>query len=84
LILEAQIWLENSYLSEFRIDDLADRSNITRRTFERRFKIATGDSPLKYLQRVRIEAAKRLLEKGANTFDEITYKVGYLESSSFR
>ncbi len=84
LILEAQKWLETSYLSEFRIDDLADRSNITRRTFERRFKIATGNSPLNYLQRVRVEAAKRLLEKGANTFDEITYMVGYSESSSFR
>ena len=57
---------------------------MSRRTFERRFKAATGDTPLFYLQRIRVEAAKRMLENGGLSFDEITYQVGYEDSSSFR
>ncbi|GAG65724.1 unnamed protein product, partial [marine sediment metagenome] len=52
--------------------------------FERRFKTATGDTPLIYQQRLRVEAAKRLLEDGNRSFDEITCQVGYEDSSSFR
>jgi transcriptional regulator GlxA family with amidase domain len=65
------------------VDRLADKARMSRRTFERRFKNATGDSPLRYIQRVRIENAKKLLEKGGKTFDEITYIVGYEDSSTF-
>jgi len=65
------------------VDLLADKAGMSRRTFERRFKNATGDSPLRYLQRIRIENAKQLLEKGGKTFDEITYLVGYEDSSTF-
>ena len=68
---------------EIKIDLLADKAGMTRRTFERRFKNATGDSPLRYLQRIRIENAKKLLEDGEKTFDQITYMVGYEDSSAF-
>lgn len=57
---------------------------MSRRTFERRFKSATGDSPLQYLQRVRVEAAKRILETENRSFDEIAYAVGYEDRSFFR
>lgn len=51
---------------------------------ERRFKASTGDTPLMYLQRVRVEEAKRSLESNNKTFDEISYHVGYQDTSFFR
>ncbi len=83
-IILIQEWIEKNYDQVIRIDFLAKRSGMARRTFERRFKNATGDTPLQYLQRVRIEMAKQLLEKGTDTFSEITYHVGYEDSSTFR
>jgi transcriptional regulator GlxA family with amidase domain len=82
-VLDIQNWLEQNFNDEISVDRLADQSGMTRRTFERRFKNATGDSPLRYLQRVRIENAKQLLERGGKTFDEITYMIGYEDSSTF-
>jgi transcriptional regulator GlxA family with amidase domain len=82
-VLNIQNWLEKNFNSEISVDRLADKARMSRRTFERRFKNATGDSPLRYIQRVRIENAKKLLEKGGKTFDEITYIVGYEDSSTF-
>jgi transcriptional regulator GlxA family with amidase domain len=54
------------------------------RSLERRFKQATGVTPLGYLQQLRVENAKRLLEEGTQTFNEITYQVGYEDISFFR
>ena len=54
------------------------------RAFERRFKKATGDTPRVYLRRVRVDAAKRLLETSNFSFAEITFRVGYEDVSSFR
>jgi transcriptional regulator GlxA family with amidase domain len=54
------------------------------RNFKRRFKKATGDTPQQYLQRLRIEEAKRKLETTKESMDDITYQVGYEDSSSFR
>ena len=82
-VLDIQNWLEKNFKDEIKVDLLADKAGMSRRTFERRFKNATGDSPLRYIQRVRIENAKQLLEKGGKTFDEITYIVGYEDSSTF-
>ena len=83
-ILLGQKWIDSNFYKEITIDSLAEKCNLSRRTFERRFKKATGDSPLRYLQRVRIEKAKYLLEYGNLTFDIITSKVGYEDTSSFR
>jgi len=84
LILNAQNWIEANFEVGFSIDEVAGKNNISRRTFERRFKSATGDTPLYYLQRVRIEAAKKMLEANTKTVDEIAYAVGYSESNFFR
>ncbi len=54
------------------------------RTLERRFKTATGDTPTQYLQRLRVENAKRLLESSSQTFSKITWQVGYEDISSFQ
>ncbi|KPA09141.1 AraC family transcriptional regulator [Candidatus Magnetomorum sp. HK-1] len=82
-VLNVQNWLEKNFNNEVSVALLADKAGMSRRTFERRFKKATGDSPLQYLQRIRIENAKQLLERGGKTFDEITYMVGYEDSSTF-
>jgi transcriptional regulator GlxA family with amidase domain len=83
-ILAVQEWIEANFGQEQSYDKLAQKFGMSRRTFERRFKAATGDTPLFYLQRIRVEAAKRMLEGGDLSFDEITYQVGYEDSSSFR
>ncbi len=83
-ILEVQKQIEENYSSPFNPELFADDYGMSRRTFERRFKKATGNTPTFYLQRSRVEAAKQMLETGLQTFDEITYTVGYEDSSSFR
>ncbi|MBN1380605.1 MAG: helix-turn-helix domain-containing protein [Deltaproteobacteria bacterium] len=80
----SQKWIEKNYDREIDMNAVAKIHGMSRRTFERRFKKATGDTPLLYLQRTRIEAAKRKLESNINTFDEISYQVGYENSSHFR
>jgi transcriptional regulator GlxA family with amidase domain len=83
-IVEAQEWIEKNYMESINILSLSQKYGMSQRSFERRFKKATGDSPLFYVQRVRTEAAKRYLETDNQTFNEITYKVGYEDSSFFR
>jgi transcriptional regulator GlxA family with amidase domain len=83
-IIDLQKWIEKNYSKEIDMEQLAREYGMSRRTFERRFKNATGETPLTYLQKVRVEAAKAILETSLQTFDEITYKVGYEDSSFFR
>lgn len=66
------------------ISNLAERSNMSLSTFQRKFKKATGDSPLKYMQRVLVEKAKDYLEHTDKTVDEIILEIGYNDASSFR
>ena len=74
---------EDHFNEELTVDQLANRVRMTRRTFERRFREATGESPRHYIQHLRVEKAKRFLLDGGMTFDEITYSVGYEDSSTF-
>ena len=83
-ILAIQKLIEENYSDNFTADKIARDHGMSRRTFERRFKKATEDTPFIYLQRVRVEAAKQLLETGFQTFDEISYHVGYEDSNFFR
>ncbi len=84
VVLNVQQEIENSFSGPLTIDELASKNAITRRTLERRFKKATGNSILEYLQRVRMEAAKRKLESGAFHVNETMYSVGYSDPKSFR
>ena len=84
LVLKAQVMMEKTYSKENTIEKLADTIGISRRSLERRFKAATGETPIKYLHRLRVEAAKRILETKNWSFDEIAYHVGYENSSYFR
>jgi len=83
-ILKAQLWMEKNFAGIASIDPIAEKTGISPRHFKRRFKRATGDSPLGYLQRLRVEAAKHLLETTEETVNEITWRVGYEDINSFR
>ncbi len=84
IIKTSQQWIEDHFSEKIDINRVCKVHGLSRRTFERRFKKATGDPPLLYLQRTRVEAAKRLLETDNCTFGEICYKVGYEDSAHFR
>jgi transcriptional regulator GlxA family with amidase domain len=83
-ILEIQFQLEENCGAHYDIELLAREHGMSRRSFERRFKTATGEPPLLYLQRLRVETAKQLLESNPQSFNEITCRVGYEDSSFFR
>jgi transcriptional regulator GlxA family with amidase domain len=84
LIAKAQKWMEQHQTEQIDYERLARKFRISRRSLERRFKQAVGVTPLVYLQKLRVEFAKRLLEEGSQTFNEITYQVGYEDISFFR
>ncbi len=84
LVAKAQAWMEQNSTQAIDYDNMADRFRVSRRSLERRFKQATGNTPLAYLQKLRVEQAKRMLEDGTLTFNEITYEVGYEDISFFR
>jgi transcriptional regulator GlxA family with amidase domain len=83
-ILRVQNWLEQHYDQPLAIEELAQRFGYGVRNFMRRFKEATGYTPLAYLQTLRLEKAKHLLESTRMSLDSITFKVGYEDSNSFR
>ena len=83
-ILKAQTLMEKKFTGSVSLEALASDLGISSRHFKRRFKKATGISPLAYLQRVRIEAAKTHLETTREPVNQITWQVGYEDSNSFR
>jgi transcriptional regulator GlxA family with amidase domain len=80
----AQDWLHQNFHRPFPLEAPAHRVGMSLRNFVRRFKQATGDSPLTYLQKLRIAAAKRLLESNHRTMQEISDAVGYQDVAFFR
>jgi transcriptional regulator GlxA family with amidase domain len=83
-ISKAQEWLHQNFHRNFPLDGTARRVGMSLRNFVRRFKQATGDSPLAYIQKLRIAAAKRLLESDHRTMQEISDAVGYQDPVFFR
>ncbi|KAA1176178.1 helix-turn-helix domain-containing protein [Marinobacter salinexigens] len=83
-IAETQRWLETHYNDPLSVDQLAGIAGIGTRTFKRRFKDATGETPLHYIQQMRIEAAKHQLESTQQQTSQIIWGVGYEDTSSFR
>ncbi len=84
IVKKAQYFMEKKFTESISVESLAADLGLSQRHFMRRFKMATGDSPLLYLQRIRIESAKLLLEKTMQSIDEITQQVGYEDPNSFR
>lgn len=83
-ILRAQELIEGNFADAMKMEDLARQIGISPRHFIRRFKMATDETPLSYLQQIRIERAKDFLETTLETVNEITQVIGYENSSSFR
>ncbi|MCR6719131.1 MAG: helix-turn-helix domain-containing protein [Chitinophagaceae bacterium] len=83
-VQRAQDFIENQFAEKISVDALCSLLALGRRTFERRFKKATGNTIVEYVQRVRVEAAKKLLEKGRKNVSEVMYEVGYSDPTAFR
>lgn len=84
LVARAQRWMEKSLQQGFCLSELARHLAVSERTLNRRFKLATGVPPLQYLQSLRVDVAKRLLETRALTVDAVGARVGYTDLSTFR
>jgi transcriptional regulator GlxA family with amidase domain len=80
----AQEWLHQNFRQTFTLEVPAERAGMSMCNFVRRFKQATGDSPLIYLQKLRVAAAKRLLESDHRAMQEISDAVGYQDVVFFR
>lgn len=83
-VIEAQKFIENNYEDTIRVGDLAAQFSVSRRTLERRFKKATSNTITEYIQRVKVEAAKKSLETSRKNVTEVMYEVGYSDTKSFR
>lgn len=83
-IQKVQDYIEKHYDDKLTTETLANLINTGRRTFERRFKEATNNTPIEYLQRVRIEAAKKFFEASRKNVSEIMFDVGYTDTKAFR
>ena len=83
-ILKAQYFIEKNYMEKITVDQLADMLSIGRRSFERRFKKATNNTVVEYIQRVKIEAAKRSFESSRKNINEVMFNVGYTDTKAFR
>ena len=80
----AQDWIAGNYVHPSPVAQMIARSGLAERTFKRRFKAATGMSPIDYVQQVRLESAKTALEDTDQPVDAIGHAVGYDDPSSFR
>ena len=83
-IIGAQTYMEENYEKNMTMDEIAKLAGLSPRHFKRRFKQATGEPPLTYLQKIRIEAAKKRLETTTDSINDITWQIGYEDSSTFR
>lgn len=79
-----QKYIENNYREKLNISDLAESVNLAKKTFQRRFKNATHYTILEYIQKVRIEVAKKHLESDLPNVNEAMYESGYLDPKAFR
>ena len=83
-IKNVQEFIENNVGEKISVESLAMKFAIGKRNFERRFKKATHNTPVEYIQRVKVEAAKKRLETSRKTVTEVMYEVGYSDTKAFR
>lgn len=84
VVQKAQKYIENNFYEKIQVDELAQRLALSRRSLERRFKKATHNTITTYIQRVKVEAAKRSLEASRENVNEVMYGIGYSDEKSFR
>ena len=83
-VKKAQEFIEQNFEEKITVDQLATMLALGRRSLERRFKKATSNTVAEYIQRVKIEAAKKDLESGMKNINEVMYDVGYVDIKAFR
>ena len=84
VVQKAQDFMETNLQERISVEDLSARFSVGRRNFDRRFIKATGNTPVEYLQRVKIESAKKSFETTRKTINEVMYDVGYNDVKAFR
>ncbi len=84
IVLQAQEFIEQHATTKFSAEELAEKLAVSRRSFDRRFIKATGNTPTEYCQRVKMELAKKQIESSRKTVQEIMYEVGYSDLNAFR
>jgi len=84
MVKEAQAYIESHIDEKISVEDLSSTFAVGRRNFDRRFIKATGNTPLEYSQRVKIESAKKAFETTRKTINEVMYEVGYSDVKAFR
>lgn len=84
MVEKAQALIESKLHEKISIERLSSTFNVGRRNFDRRFIKATGNTPVEYLQRVKVESAKRAFETSRKTISEVMYEVGYSDNKAFR
>ncbi|MEO1260477.1 MAG: helix-turn-helix domain-containing protein [Bacteroidota bacterium] len=83
-IKEVQIYIEENFEEKLSVDGLAKKFAISNRNFIRRFKKATQNTPFEYIQRVKVEVAKKSFESSTLNINEVMYNVGYNDEKAFR
>jgi transcriptional regulator GlxA family with amidase domain len=84
LVCRAQTYIEENLAEKISFEHLASKLATSRRNFDRRFIKATGNTPVEYLQRVKVEVAKKTLEEGRKSIFEVMDEVGYSDDKAFR
>ncbi len=84
VIALCQTWIAENYALPNPVQIMAERAGLNKRTLSRRFRSATGCSPIGYVQALRVEEARRMLEDDADSIDEIGAAIGYDDPASFR
>ena len=83
-VFEAQQAIELDQDEKLTVEDLSKIVHVSKRSFIRRFKAATGNTPIEYIQRMNVEKAKRQLENSRSSIEQIIYSLGYNDIPSFR
>jgi transcriptional regulator GlxA family with amidase domain len=84
MVVKAQTHIESNLHEKISVEDLSSKFAVGRRNFDRRFIKATGNTPVEYSQRVKIESAKKAFETSRKTITEVMYEVGYSDNKAFR
>jgi len=84
IVKKAQAYIESNLDEKISVEDLSSQFAVGRRNFDRRFIKATGNTPLEYSQRVKVESAKKSFESTRKTINEVMYDVGYSDVKAFR
>ncbi|RZL07694.1 MAG: helix-turn-helix domain-containing protein, partial [Pedobacter sp.] len=84
VIQKAQEYIEKNIGDKLSVEELSVRFSLGRRNFDRRFVKATGNTPIEYAQRVKMECAKKAFESSRKNVNEVMYEVGYADPKAFR